>query len=49
MTDPTSPQHDQPVEGSRSESYTRPDDGNLGGTNGSQPMPAPAPQPRRTT
>jgi hypothetical protein len=35
MTDPTSPQHDQPVEGSRSESYTRPDDGNLGGTNGS--------------
>jgi hypothetical protein len=35
MTDPTSPQHDQPVEGARSESYTRPDDGNLGGTNGS--------------
>lgn len=30
MTDPTTPQHDQPVEGSRSESYTRPDDGNLG-------------------
>jgi hypothetical protein len=31
MTDPTSPQHDQPVEGSRSDAYTRPDDGNLGG------------------
>ncbi len=30
MTDPTTPQHDQPVEGSRSDSYTRPDDGNLG-------------------
>jgi hypothetical protein len=35
MTDPTNPQHDQPVEGSRDESYTRPDDGNFGGTNGS--------------
>lgn len=34
MTDPTTPQHDQPVEGSRSESYTRPDDGNLGGPTG---------------
>src|SRR3990170_659670 len=34
MTDPTSPQHDQPVEGSRSESYTRPDAGNLGGPTG---------------
>ncbi|HEV2952439.1 MAG TPA: hypothetical protein VGZ51_10055 [Actinomycetota bacterium] len=34
MTDPTSPQHDQPVEGSRSESYTRPDDGNVGGSYG---------------
>src|SRR5215204_454254 len=34
MTDPTTPQHDQPVEGSRSESYTRPDDGNVGGSNG---------------
>ena len=31
MTDPTTPQHDQPVEGSRSDAYTRPDDGNLGG------------------
>jgi ABC-type transporter Mla subunit MlaD len=28
MTDPTTPNHDQPVEGSRSESYTRPDAGN---------------------
>jgi hypothetical protein len=35
MTDPTTPQHDQPVEGSRSESYTRPDDGNIGESNGS--------------
>jgi hypothetical protein len=35
MTDPTSPQHDQPVEGSRDESYTRSDGGNIGGTNGS--------------
>jgi hypothetical protein len=34
MTDPKTPQHDQPVEGSRSESYTRPDDGNVGGSNG---------------
>ena len=34
MTDPTSPNHDQPVEGSRSESYTRPDSGNLGGSTG---------------
>jgi hypothetical protein len=34
MTDPNTPQHDQPVEGSRSESYTRPDGGNVGGTNG---------------
>src|SRR5688572_24755976 len=34
MTDPTTPQHDQPVEGSRSDSYTRPDDGNVGGSNG---------------
>jgi hypothetical protein len=32
MTDPTTPNHDQPVEGSRSESYTAPDAGNLGGT-----------------
>ena len=32
MTDPKTPQHDQPVEGSRSESYTRPDDGNVGGS-----------------
>ncbi len=31
MTDPTTPHHDQPVEGSRSDAYTRPDDGNLGG------------------
>ena len=30
MTDPTTPDHDQPVEGSRSESYTAPDAGNLG-------------------
>jgi len=37
MTDPTTPQHDQPVEGSRSESYTRPDDGNLGGSSGTDP------------
>lgn len=34
MTDPNTPNHDQPVEGSRSESYTRPDDGNVGGSNG---------------
>jgi hypothetical protein len=34
MTDPNTPKHDQPVEGSRSESYTRPDDGNVGGSNG---------------
>jgi len=34
MTDPNTPQHDQPVEGSRSESYTRPDDGNVGGSTG---------------
>lgn len=34
MTDPTTPNHDQPVEGSRSDSYTRPDDGNLGGSTG---------------
>ena len=34
MTDPKTPQHDQPVEGSRSDSYTRPDDGNVGGSNG---------------
>ena len=34
MTDPTNPSHDQPVEGSRSESYTRPDDGNIGGSTG---------------
>jgi hypothetical protein len=34
MTDPKTPQHDQPVEGSRSASYTRPDDGNVGGSNG---------------
>ena len=32
MTDPTNPDHDQPVEGSRSDSYTRPDAGNLGGS-----------------
>lgn len=31
MTDPTTPQHDQPVEGSHSDAYTRPDDGNLDG------------------
>ena len=31
MTDPTTPQHDQPVEGSRRDAYTQPDDGNLGG------------------
>ena len=30
MTDPMTPNHDQPVEGSRSESYTAPDDGNIG-------------------
>jgi hypothetical protein len=30
MTDPTTPDHDQPVEGSRSDSYTDPDAGNLG-------------------
>jgi hypothetical protein len=35
MTDPTTPNHDQPVEGSRSESYTAPDAGNLGGSSGS--------------
>lgn len=35
MTDPMKPNHDQPVEGSRSESYTRPDAGNLGGSTGS--------------
>ena len=35
MTDPTTPNHDQPVEGSRSDSYTDPDAGNLGSsTNG---------------
>jgi hypothetical protein len=34
MTDPITPNHDQPVEGSRSESYTRPDAGNLGGSTG---------------
>ena len=34
MTDPTTPQHDQPVEGSRGDSYTRPDDGNVGGSDG---------------
>ena len=39
MTDPTNPNHDQPVEGSRSEAYTRPEDGNLGGSTGS-PDPA---------
>lgn len=39
MTDPTTPNHDQPVEGSRSDSYTRPDDGNLGGSTGA-PDPA---------
>jgi hypothetical protein len=32
MTDPMTPNHDQPVEGSRSESYTTPDDANLGGS-----------------
>jgi hypothetical protein len=32
MTDPTIPNHDQPVEGSRSESYTGPDAGDLGGS-----------------
>jgi hypothetical protein len=36
MTDPTTPEHDQPVEGSRSHSYSDPDAGNLGSsTNGS--------------
>ncbi len=30
MTDPNTPNHDQPVEGSRSDSYTTPDAGNLG-------------------
>jgi hypothetical protein len=30
MTDPMTPNHDQPVEGSRNESYTAPDDGNIG-------------------
>jgi hypothetical protein len=30
MYDPNTPNHDQPVEGSRSDSYTAPDDGNLG-------------------
>jgi hypothetical protein len=34
MTDPTTPNHDQPVEGSRSESYTAPDAGNLGSSDG---------------
>ena len=34
MTDPTTPNHDQPVEGSRSESSTGPDAGNLGSTTG---------------
>jgi hypothetical protein len=35
MTDPTTPEHDQPVEGSRNDSYTDPDAGNLGSsTNG---------------
>ena len=32
MTDPMTPNHDQPVEGSRSESYTAPDDANVGGS-----------------
>ena len=32
MTDPMTPNHDQPVEGSRSDSYTTPDDANVGGT-----------------
>ena len=30
MYEPNTPNHDQPVEGSRSDSYTAPDDGNLG-------------------
>lgn len=34
MTDPTTPKHDQPVEGSRSESSTGPDAGKLGSTTG---------------
>ena len=34
MTDPTTPNHDPPVEGSRSDSYTRPDAGNFGGSTG---------------
>jgi len=34
MTDPTTPNHDQPVEGSRSDSYTTPDAGNLGSSTG---------------
>ena len=32
MTDPMTPNHDQPVEGSPSKSYTTPDDGNIGGS-----------------
>ena len=32
MTDPMTPNHDQPVEGSRSDSYTAPDDANVGGS-----------------
>ncbi len=32
MTDPNTSDHDQPVEGSRSDSYTTPDAGNLGGS-----------------
>ena len=34
MTDPNTSDHDQPVEGSRSDSYTTPDAGNLGGSAG---------------
>ena len=34
MTDPMTPNHDQPVEGSPNKSYTDPDAGNLGGSTG---------------
>src|SRR4029079_12241507 len=32
ITDPMTPNRDQPVEGSPSKSYTTPDDGNIGGS-----------------
>ena len=47
MTDPTTPNHDQPVEGSRSDSYTAPDAGNLGSSTGDIRRPATAPRRRR--